>query len=302
MSLFVGRLHPDTRERDLLELFSKYGEIERCHIKGSSAPFAFVKFREEKDAEEALQKLQGAELHGAKINIEWSRDTGKAPPGRSMRESECWECGGIGHFARDCRYRRERDRRYRSRSRSRYANPKLMCMSVAAVVGPAPTRAAAPAVPDRARVRDPDLTVGATARVPETGAPARPLVLVTALGLARGIGATALTPGTAPRTGTERRTDPKDGSRMEQRTVLLLRMLRTTNSCDIRIKCVCACKCSTTAYSIASGASAQSMPVTHWSRFLSLQVGAMFHVFGVSFDSVGKQERMLRLVGVCHFV
>jgi hypothetical protein len=35
------------------DLFSKYGRVTKCYIKGKSTPFAFVNFEDARDAEEA---------------------------------------------------------------------------------------------------------------------------------------------------------------------------------------------------------------------------------------------------------
>jgi RNA recognition motif-containing protein len=44
-----------------------------------------VEFKEEKDAEEALAELQGKELGGLKLSIEWSKKSGKFDPKSSTR-------------------------------------------------------------------------------------------------------------------------------------------------------------------------------------------------------------------------
>merc|ERR1712137_5379 len=104
-------------EQDLKDLFSPYGELKRCEIKGRGQ-FAFVNFVEERDAERAHRALQDTEIRGARINIEWARGSGRYESRRS--ELVCYECREPGHFARDCRRARYRSprRRYRSRSRS----------------------------------------------------------------------------------------------------------------------------------------------------------------------------------------
>lgn len=135
MSLFVGRLNDKIRQRDLEDVFKKYGSLNRCEVKnGPNNSFAFVTFSDERDAEDAKKDLQGTELLGCKLNIEWAKESGRFSGGRGggrSKDFNCYECGRPGHLARDCRERktskhsrsrsrsRDRGRRRRTRSRSR---------------------------------------------------------------------------------------------------------------------------------------------------------------------------------------
>ena len=47
--------------------------------------FAFVEFKDERDAEDALRDLQGKDLGGLKIAIEWSKKSGRFDPKSSTR-------------------------------------------------------------------------------------------------------------------------------------------------------------------------------------------------------------------------
>eukprot|EP00005_Dracoamoeba_jomungandri_P011591 CAMPEP_0174263596 /NCGR_PEP_ID=MMETSP0439-20130205/19293_1 /TAXON_ID=0 /ORGANISM="Stereomyxa ramosa, Strain Chinc5" /LENGTH=135 /DNA_ID=CAMNT_0015349019 /DNA_START=24 /DNA_END=432 /DNA_ORIENTATION=+ len=70
MALFVGRIPPQARPRDLEDLFYKYGRISRCDVlKG----YGFVEFDDTRDAEDALADLDGALLMGRRIVVEWAK-------------------------------------------------------------------------------------------------------------------------------------------------------------------------------------------------------------------------------------
>jgi len=133
MALFVGRLSPNVRTRDLEDFFGRFGKLKRCDNKGR---FAFVTFEDERDAEDAVRESQGRELCGGHINVEWSRESGRRSEnpggdrerggrgGGGRRDNNCFNCGRPGHIARECRSRGSRSgggRRdgYRGRSRSR---------------------------------------------------------------------------------------------------------------------------------------------------------------------------------------
>jgi len=120
MSLFIGNVSRNISAKNLEEEFGKYGT---CHVnlKGS---YGFVEFNEERDAEDAMSGLQGKNLGGLEISIEWSKKSGKFDPSKSHRphrekgELKCFECGRRGHISRDCTEKRG-SRRSRSRSHDR---------------------------------------------------------------------------------------------------------------------------------------------------------------------------------------
>ncbi|KAG0217016.1 hypothetical protein BGX31_000382 [Mortierella sp. GBA43] len=126
MALFLGRLAPDTRSRDLEDLFAKYGRVTRLDIKrGTNSDFGFVEYEDPRDADEAVHKLNGSVVNGKPIVVEFAKNNG-----RRAGDNECFKCGKEGHWARDCRdggrysdrrrsSRSPRRREYRDRSRSR---------------------------------------------------------------------------------------------------------------------------------------------------------------------------------------
>ena len=55
--LYIGNLPMDIREREIDDLFYKYGRIVDIDIKSTSRPpaFAFISFDDSRDAEDAIR-------------------------------------------------------------------------------------------------------------------------------------------------------------------------------------------------------------------------------------------------------
>lgn len=117
MSLFIGNLSSSVNVSDLEKLFGEYG---KCTIKYLGT-YGFAEFDEEKAAEAAFSHLQGKEINGKEMKIEWSKKSNRYEKGSFSFSGRCYICGHRGHFARDCRRRKYSDdssRRHRHRSRS----------------------------------------------------------------------------------------------------------------------------------------------------------------------------------------
>ncbi|CAN8286658.1 unnamed protein product [Cochlearia groenlandica] len=71
-NLWVGSLTTDTTESDLTELFGKFGDVDRITAY-SSRSFAFIYYRRVEEAVAAKEGLQGADLKGSRIKIEYAR-------------------------------------------------------------------------------------------------------------------------------------------------------------------------------------------------------------------------------------
>ena len=110
MSLFLGNISKSINTADLEKVFSDHGQC-RINFKGS---YAFAEFDSEKDAEGAIGNLQGKDIGGRQLNIEWSKKSKRFDESKSIRkkrsisprskEGRCFNCNGRGHYMRDCRY------------------------------------------------------------------------------------------------------------------------------------------------------------------------------------------------------
>mmetsp|Transcript_13787 Transcript_13787/g.22757 ORF Transcript_13787/g.22757 Transcript_13787/m.22757 type:complete len:310 (-) Transcript_13787:1064-1993(-) len=68
--IYVGHISSRTRESDLERTFSKYGRIVRCDLKNG---YAFIEFSDERDAGDAVRDMDGRDLDGSRVIVEWSR-------------------------------------------------------------------------------------------------------------------------------------------------------------------------------------------------------------------------------------
>ena len=76
--------------------------------------------------------LQGKNMGGLELSIEWSKKSGRYNPsaskrsGRDKSDLRCRDCGGRGHSARDCKRGRRRSRsRDHNRRRKNSSEPKF---------------------------------------------------------------------------------------------------------------------------------------------------------------------------------
>ena len=82
--LFVGNLSFETTDNELKELFSTAGACDSASVirdrtTGRSRGFGFVEMSTEDEAQQAVTKLNSAELQGRNINVSIAR---KPPPSR----------------------------------------------------------------------------------------------------------------------------------------------------------------------------------------------------------------------------
>lgn len=76
--VYVGNLPSNIDERDLEDIFYKYGDIADVDLKlprygTGGTPFAFVEFQDPRDAEDAVRGRDGYEFDGQRIRVEFPR-------------------------------------------------------------------------------------------------------------------------------------------------------------------------------------------------------------------------------------
>ena len=124
--LHVANLDVDTCQKDMEQVFGRFGPLKEIWIARSIPAFAFVVYLEKEDMIEALHKSDGREICGRPIRVTMAF---KSPPyERRERGFEkmkrCFHCGDTRHLSRDCYHgpgnKRFPNPRGRGRGRGRY--------------------------------------------------------------------------------------------------------------------------------------------------------------------------------------
>jgi len=82
--LYVGGLPDDIQEKEVEDIFFKYGKISFVDIHKEKFPFAFVEFEDEDAAAAAMEGRDGYSYDGYKLKVEFPREK-KDGPGRFDR-------------------------------------------------------------------------------------------------------------------------------------------------------------------------------------------------------------------------
>lgn len=82
--LYVGGLPYSVTSSQLEEIFSKFGKIVSCDLitdkySGQSKGFGFVEMENDKEAEEAIKKLNGTKLEEKEITVNEARPREERP-------------------------------------------------------------------------------------------------------------------------------------------------------------------------------------------------------------------------------
>jgi arginine/serine-rich splicing factor 1/9 len=84
--IFVGNLPMDIREREIDDIFYKFGRINDIQIKRPDRPpaFAFVTFSHPRDADDAVHYRDGYDFDGGRIRVEHMKGRGGGRDGREV--------------------------------------------------------------------------------------------------------------------------------------------------------------------------------------------------------------------------
>ncbi|KAK9913355.1 hypothetical protein M0R45_037173 [Rubus argutus] len=113
--LYVGRLSSRTRSRELEDVFSRYGRVRDVDMKRD---FAFVEFSDPRDADDARYSLNGRDVDGSRLIVEFARGAPRGPGGSLL---SLWE---RGHIERNCQNSPKKTSSKRGRSHSRSPSPR----------------------------------------------------------------------------------------------------------------------------------------------------------------------------------
>merc|ERR1712118_293923 len=75
--IIVKGLHEEAREEDVHELFAEFGEVNNLHLnldrfKGFIKGYALVEYDSRKNAERALNEIDGKTFLGKEVRVDWA--------------------------------------------------------------------------------------------------------------------------------------------------------------------------------------------------------------------------------------
>ncbi|KAL3132690.1 hypothetical protein ABBQ32_009203 [Trebouxia sp. C0010 RCD-2024] len=132
VSLLVRNLPLDARADEVREKFERFGEIRDVYLPrdfhtGRSRGFGFIEYRDPRDADDAMYRMDGSNIGGRDITVVQSKEARKTPREMIYRDEPVAGSRGGGGGGGGGRYRSRsppRHSRRRSYSRSRSPPPR----------------------------------------------------------------------------------------------------------------------------------------------------------------------------------
>jgi RNA-binding protein 8A len=87
--LFATNVHAETQEEDLYDLFADYGQVSQIDLNldrrtGFVKGYALVVYETKDQAERAIKELNGKDLFGQKLSVNWAFSRGSLTKKKSL--------------------------------------------------------------------------------------------------------------------------------------------------------------------------------------------------------------------------
>jgi len=102
MNIYVGNLSRQTTEDDLRQAFAVFGQVESVNIikdrfSGESRGFGFVEMPSKREAQKAIEEMNGKDLMGRAVNVNEARPKTNRRDDRGRRGGFGGNRGGRRH-------------------------------------------------------------------------------------------------------------------------------------------------------------------------------------------------------------
>uniref|UniRef100_A0A914C581 RRM domain-containing protein n=1 Tax=Acrobeloides nanus TaxID=290746 RepID=A0A914C581_9BILA len=111
--VYVGGLPDDVNNKELEDIFHKFGRIRKIWIARKPPGFAFIEFEDVRDAEDAVKMLDGTRICGVRAKVELSHGRKRVRGGRDdygRGSSRYNDRKRERHLSRSPDYKRNRSR------------------------------------------------------------------------------------------------------------------------------------------------------------------------------------------------